>query len=207
MIKKTVISISIALLMNSSLLYAENNSTSIKADYEIQKVENRAKLEKASMNFEAIYNKYPENSKEVSSAYKILAKAHDKIDTQSTINYYLKALKIDKKILKEDDLEIAKDYILVGDIYYYSKQYQTAVFYFEKAIEIREKVLGKDHIDTAAAYQYIAGSYDSLDESPQALLYSRKLLVIQEKILGKDNEKTKITRINIEFLESKLKAN
>ncbi len=204
-IKAILLSSSTALLLSSPLLYAEHNESELEAKYQTQKKAYQDKLNKASKILEETYNKYPNESIEVSTAYKQLAKAYENIDSINAISYYLKALRIDKKILKENDLEIAKDYLLIADIYYFSKQYQTAALYLEKTIEIREKVLGKGHIDTAEAYQHISGVYNSLGETKKALLYSQKLLDIQEKVLGQNNEQTKVTGMNIEFLKTKLK--
>ena len=201
-----LLSASTVLLLSSSFLYAEHNESEMEVGYKTQKKDYQAKLNKASNILETTYSKYPKESIEVSTAYKQLAKAYGNIDSINGIKYYLKALRIDKKILKENDLEIAKDYLLIGDVYYFSKQYQTAALYLEKTIEIREKVLGKEHMDTAEAYQHIAGVYDSLGEPKKALLYSQKLLVIQEKVLGKNDEQTKVTGMNIEFLKTQLKG-
>jgi len=183
--KKTILIMALTLSMYSGLLIADTNIA----------------LQKANDSLSVNWEKFGPVSKEVSADYKHIAKASRSIE--SSINYSLKALKIDEKILKAYDPEIARDYFIIGNAYYSHKQHRTAIFFLEKSAELREKNLG-EQIDTAEVYLSLANVYESYGEPENVLVYLKKGLKIQEKILGKDDEKTKVTRINIAYIENKL---
>jgi len=159
-------------------------------------------LQKINSSLEMNLKQHGSMSNEVSADYKRLAK-HSK-SIENTIYNLLKALKIDETILASNDIQIAKNYLNVGTAYYQHKQHRTALFFLEKSAQLNNKHNYSEK-DKAEVYSALASVYNSYDNHQKALENLQKVLLIQEKLLGKDHDKTKITRINIEYEENKLK--
>ncbi len=179
------LSISLIFLMLPNQIIAETNTA----------------LQKESSTLESNLNQYGAMSKEVSADYKKLAE--NSKDIEYKIYNLLKALKIDEAILASNNVQIEKDYLNVGTAYYMHKQHRTALFFLEKSAQLNNKYNNSEK-GKVEIYSTLATVYNSYGNYQKALDSLKKVLLIQEKLFGKNHDKTKVTRMNIEYEEKKL---
>jgi len=71
-------------------------------------------------------------------------------------SYMLEGLTIRKKILDENDPDLALSYFNLGEMYHYKNDYVKAEEYYRKALEIREAAYGTDNLDVASSIDLIS---------------------------------------------------
>jgi tetratricopeptide (TPR) repeat protein len=109
------------------------------------------------------------------------------------IEYYEKALVIQKKTVGEDHPDTVNSYNNLGGAYYEKGQYDKAIEYYEKALAIQKEVLGEEHPDTARSYNNIGLAYNKAKgQYDKAIEYYEKALVISKKVNGEDRLDTAI---------------
>ncbi|CAF1648639.1 unnamed protein product [Adineta ricciae] len=104
-------------------------------------------------------------------------------DYKMAIEYYEKALEIDKKALPSNHPDLAQSYNNIGAVYYNMAEYSKALSFYEKALGIREKTLPSNHPDLATSYNCIGTVYTNMGEYSKALSFYEKALGIREKTL------------------------
>jgi len=137
----------------------------------------------------------PENSKYLKRAGFFLYSI--KCQYAQALEYYQKALEIDRKSLGEEHVYVAMSYNYMGMVYTQFCQYDTALEYFQKALDIRLKVLGEEHMDVAILYNNIGVVYEHLTQYDKALAYFQRTLAIRLKLLGEEHEKVADAYSNI----------
>ena len=185
--KKILISSAVALLLGTSATMAENA------------------IDKAGKILLEDQTKYGTFHPKVAKGYMALSEAYEKLGKfDESIEYALYALKVDMKLLKEDDPKLAKLYFDTGRKYYKHKQHPTAMLYMEKAASIYTKGSDKESLALADTYEAISSIYINLDDYKKSLEYSEKTLNIRQKKLGRNDEAEKRTEQNIEFIKQEL---
>jgi tetratricopeptide (TPR) repeat protein len=185
--KKILISSAVALLLGTSATMAENA------------------VDKAGKILLEDQAKYGTFHLKVAKDYMALSEAYEKLGKfDESIEYALYALKVDMKLLKEDDPKLAKLYFNTGRKYYKYKQHPTAMLYMEKAASIYKNGSDKESLALADTYEAISSIYINLDDYKKSLEYSEKTLDIRQKKLGKNDEAVKRTEQNIEFIKQEL---
>ena len=111
-------------------------------------------------------------------------------DYNKALEYYNKALDIQKQILGEKDPDTVASYISIGRIYYVLGSYNKALEYYNKALDIRKQISGERHPNTAIIYNNIGGVYYVLGDYNKALEYYKKSLDIQKQVLGEKHVDT-----------------
>ena len=121
------------------------------------------------------------------------------------LEYYNKALKIREKILRTDNIDIARSYECLGFFYAKKFEYDKALECSNKAREIYESGLGTDDLyiplicdvtyDNIGAFYYRLGNYD------KAFEYYIKALAIHEKEYETDFFNTKSTQKGIDEIK------
>ncbi len=110
--------------------------------------------------------------------------------------YFLEALRIRCKVLREEDQTMASIYNNLGLVYSYQKQYDQAEKYYRKALNTRRKVLEarkmpeEEDPETAKIYDNLGNSYNSQEQYDQAEKYLQKALNIRRKVLGEEHPGT-----------------
>ena len=103
---------------------------------------------------------------------------------------YLKALKINEKILGNKYPDTATSYNNLAELYWLIGEYQKAEPLYLKALTIRKKVFSEEHPNTATSYNNLAGLYNSMGVSEKAEPLYLKASKINEKILGEEHPST-----------------
>jgi len=142
--------------------------------------------------------KVAEDLKAVSDALFVMNKLDESIE------YALRALKVEMKLRKENDPVLAKLYFDTGNKYYKHKQHPTAILYMEKAAKIYEEATGSDSIELADTYEAIASIYINLKDNAKSLDFAQKCLDIRKKKLKAGDESVKRAEQNVEFLKKEL---
>ena len=189
--KKIILSTSLALLLTASISHAETKAPEqIKAEKAYQDKMDKVKktLDKANEALSKDYEKYGVFHPKVADDYKTISEAYftmGKLD--ESIEYALRALKVEMKLQKEDDPALAKLYFDTGNKYYMHKQHPTAILYMEKAAKIYENSTEKESLVLADTYEGIASTFINLED------FNKSLAVCRE-MFGYSQEKTEKRR-------------
>ena len=108
-------------------------------------------------------------------------------DHKKTLEYVLKALGIQERVLPPEHPDLAISYNNVGLTYGALGDHRQALEYLLKALAIRERVLPPDHPDLAISYGNVGSTYSALGEPQKALEYELKAISIFEKVLPKNH--------------------
>ena len=177
--------------INLMPLIEEKNNKIKRAEEEKRKDEEKRK--QIQREEELKRREEEEKSKELDNATAYFNTGNDyfdKDDYSKALEYHLKALRIQEKVLG-DHTDTATTYNNIGNDYSWQNDHSKALEYPLKALRIREKVLG-DHTDTANTYNDIGNDYSWQDNDTKALEYHLKALRIREKVLG-DHKDTATT--------------
>ncbi len=152
------------------------------------------------------YEKYGTFHPKVAKDYKAVSDAYFSMgELEHSIEYAMHALKVEMKLLKEDDPKLAKLYFDTGNKYYMFKQYPTAILYMEKAAHIYNNGSGKKSLTLADTYEGIASVYINLENKEKSLEYAKKCLDIRKKRLKKEDEARQRAQMNVNYLKEVLK--
>ncbi len=106
-----------------------------------------------------------------------LAKFYQNNDQEKTIQYAEESLLLSKQI--NDQLNIGRAYIMLGDAHMISGKFDESIRYFEKAIPVFTNV--KSEKDEIRLYIYMGETYIRMDEYGKAEEYYQKSLNISRK--------------------------
>jgi len=120
-----------------------------------------------------------------------------KKDFEKSLEYHLKAMAIQEKVLGKEHFETSTSYNNIGHAYCEKGDYEKALEYHFKALEIIEQILGKEHPHTARSYNNIGSVYNFLGNYEKALEYHYKSLAIKEKVLGKEHPGIAYSYLNL----------
>jgi tetratricopeptide (TPR) repeat protein len=126
-------------------------------------------------------------------------------DLDGAIEYAMFTLKVEMKLQKEDDPELAKLYFDTGNLYYKHKQHPTAVLYIEKAATIYNAGKGKGSLALADTYEALASIFINLQDLEKSLSYNEKALKIRKEKLPKGDEALQRSMMNDSYLRDELK--
>ena len=119
-------------------------------------------------------------------------------DNNLALQSYNKALTIFQRTSNQNDqIEIAKSFNNIGNIYQLQKSYPDALHYYQMALNIQEKHLPKDHPDLGSLYSNIAGVYQCLADHHRALEQYQISLTILQKSLPPQHPAIAMTFKNI----------
>lgn len=113
---------------------------------------------------------------------------------EESVNFNLAAIEIYKKINTDDaKLEIANQYVSIGQVYHRLKQFQKSVAYFEQALQIRKNIPYDNSNALTQNYLSLAYNYTMLDNFGK----SKTVLKTVELLLSKNN----IPELKMEYYE------
>ena len=101
-------------------------------------------------------------------------------DYNKALEYWNKALDIQKEISGEKNEGVAIIYGAISSMHYNLGDYNKALEYYNKALDIQKQILGERHPDTAKSYNSIGEIYYSLGDYNKALEYYNKALDIRK---------------------------
>lgn len=105
------------------------------------------------------------------------------------INYYEDALKIKKKVLGNNHVEIGAGYRDIGKCYYYLDKIDEAINYYKDALKIFDQSFDFDNVYSADLYYKIGVCYSEINKVEIALYYLRKALRIFKMNNDEDEER------------------
>lgn len=137
---------------------------------ELNEEEYRALKEACRLKGEGITSEYKENYNEA-------------------INYYEDALKIKKKVLGNNHVDIGAGYRDIGKCYYYLDKIDEAINYYKDALKIFDQSFDFDNVYSADLYYKIGVCYSEINKVEIALYYLRKALRIFKMNNDEDEER------------------
>ncbi|MEE1112409.1 MAG: tetratricopeptide repeat protein, partial [Bacteroidales bacterium] len=105
------------------------------------------------------------------------------------INYYEDALKILKKVLGNNNVNIGAGYRDIGECYYYLDKIDEAINYYKDALKIFDQYFDFDNVYSADVYYKIGVCYSEINKVEIALYYLRKALRIFKMNNDEDEER------------------
>ena len=105
------------------------------------------------------------------------------------INYYEDALKIKKKVLGNNHVDIGAGYRDIGECYYYLDKIDEAINYYKDALKIFDQYFDFDNVYSADVYYKIGVCYSKINKVEIALYYLRKALRIFKMSNDEDEER------------------
>ncbi len=207
---KIILSAALALLLSTNMVQAETLTPSqeqAKKAYEAKAAKIKAAMEKVSQNLSKNYKGRGCFDMGMVEDYNTLSNGNFELgDFDAAIEWGLRGLKVQMKLLKEDDPALAHAYADMGNKYYMHKENPTATLYFKKALELYEKNPKTDPLTLADTYEMIASVFMNLDDYEQSLDYADKCLELRQKHLKKEDEEAlKRSIMNIDFLKDEIK--
>ena len=101
--------------------------------------------------------------------------------------HFMKALTIQEKTLKPENIEFGTTYAWLGLVEMNMGNYQEAKTYFLKTLAIKEKFLPSDHPNLATSYNNLGSVEKNMGNYQEAKTYYLKALAIKEKSLPSDH--------------------
>ena len=106
-----------------------------------------------------------------------------------------KALKLRKKLLGEEHLDVAVSLNELALLYSTQGRYNEAEPLYEQSLESLKKLLGEEHLDVATSLNNLAGIYSSQGRYSEAELLYKQSLELFQKLLGEEHS-TSLTILN-----------
>ena len=206
--RKIILPTAILLLMGTSSAQAETETPEpAKENAYFEKIyKAKIALDNASEALSKDYEKYGIFHPKVAEEYKVISNAYFTMGKlEQSIEYAMHALKVEMKLQKEDDPQLAKLYFDTGNKYYMFKQHPTAILYMEKAAQVYNNGSGKGSLALADTYEAIASVYINLEDNEKSLAYAQKCLDIRKKKLPKKNKALQRAQMNVDYLKEELK--
>ncbi len=208
--RKIISSAALTLLFSTNMVQAETltpTQEQAKKVYEAKAAKIKAAMEKASRNLDKNYKGRGCFDMGMVEDYNTLSNGNFELgDFDAAIEWGLRALKVQMKLLKSDDPALADAYADLGNKYYMHKEHPTAVLYLQKALEIYGKNPKTDPLKIADTYEMIASVFMNLNDYQQSLKYANKCLDLRQKHLKKEDEALKRAVMNIDFLKREIKT-
>ena len=113
------------------------------------------------------------------------------------LEYWQKALLIQKKLLGKNNKKTARTYNAIGNVYAEKGENIEALKFLNKSLEIRKKIFPETHIDITKSYNNIGRVYFNLQYFDISLEYFKKALEISINLQDKENMATYYQNIGI----------
>jgi hypothetical protein len=186
---RTFTTLSIAILLTSGAFAASNEGNTIKQTFDT--------LESDIKHHGVFHPSVAKDYETISKGYL----AEGKLD--EAIDYALKTLKVEMKLLAPNDPKLAKRYFETGNLYYRHKQHPTALLYIEKAAGIYAAV-DKESLPLADTYEAAASIYVNLENPQKALEFNDRARKIRKAKLPAGDAALKRSEQNSEFLKREI---
>ena len=92
------------------------------------------------------------DEKSLSTCLKIANIYTEECRYNSAIKFYKKGLQISKRLFGINNVEVAKFYNDIGNVFLLKKDFENSIKNFQKSLAIKIKILGEIHQDTAISY-------------------------------------------------------
>ncbi|MDA3954743.1 MAG: CHAT domain-containing protein [Bacteroidales bacterium] len=121
----------------------------------------------------------------VANTYNILGvQYYYQSQSDSTLFYWKKAMRIREEVLGEKHTDVAKSYHNIGNVYNSRNEYDLALQYFFKSLKIWEELFGNKNIYLANNYIGVGIVYNNKNEYDLALEYYSKALEMYKSLFG-----------------------
>ncbi len=127
------------------------------------------------------------NQAQTAIIYNNLGTAYEeKKEYQKSLDYYLKALEIDKKSQTQGSTNVGRDYHNLGSVHYSLANYNLAIEYLEKSLDIAKN--RKSKIDYVYNYEFLAKVYTKLKQFDKANIFLSDAITLAKEIKMKGKE-------------------
>lgn len=118
-------------------------------------------------------------------------------ELESAVESFHEALQIQRDILGQDHIEVAKTLHNIGVCHRHGDNLELALENYIEAHEILEASLGRDHIDTVRTLHNIGGVYRRQKEYTKAMECFKEVLDVRRDLLGDDHPSVAITLVSM----------
>ena len=123
--------------------------------------------------------------------------SHDQEKYDQALNYYEKALKLQRKYLPEDHPSLSTDYSNIGTVYQQQNKGELALDYFQRALKIEMNGSKPDEELIALFHNNIGLIYNDQEKFSQGLLHHEKCLQMNEKLLPSTHPSLALSHHNL----------
>lgn len=142
---------------------------------------------------EILSNKYGKNSLKVAELYDDLAMFYlGQKKTKRAYDMYKKVLAIRKEKFDDNAPELARNYMMMGEVCFYNGLYDESIEFYNKAIQIFGKIESM-RLDKAKAYNSRGSAYTEKKLYNKAIKDYKKAKIIFTKKLGAESEGVAVT--------------
>ena len=124
-------------------------------------------------------------------------------DSKKAIEYFERALSIDKEIYGERHPSVATRFNNLGLAWNTLGDSKKAIEYYEKALSIDKEIYGERHSSVATFLNNLGSAWDTLGDSKKAIEYIQRAYCIFRESFGDEHPHTKITIARLNALEKK----
>ncbi|SNT31714.1 Tetratricopeptide repeat-containing protein [Ekhidna lutea] len=101
-----------------------------------------------------------------------------------------KSIAIKQSHFGAESVQVSKDYTLMGYLYHFHGDYDSALYFLEKALVIREDNPDIDSVELSVTYYYLGNVFERKGQLKKALSFNQKALKIREKKLRPNHPST-----------------
>lgn len=117
-------------------------------------------------------SKYTTKSEKAIKAYEKATKYYDMYDNENTLTYCLQAIMADDEFIEA--------YMLMGDVYYDKKEYESAVIYYRKAIDLDSTFFPNNYLNIGLN-EYLCGKYANAKKDLKSFINCKNANSINKK--------------------------
>lgn len=122
---------------------------------------------------------------------------HDQDKLDKALEYYEKAMKLQRQYLPENHSSLSADYSNIGTVYQKQNKLDLALNYFQRALKIEMNSSESDKELIALFNNNIGLVYNDQKKFSQALIYHEKCLQMNEKILPSTHPSLALSHHNL----------
>lgn len=123
--------------------------------------------------------------------------SHDQEKYSQALDYYEKALKLQREYLPDDHPSLSTDYSNIGTIYQQQNQSELALNYFQRALNIEINGSKPDEELIALFHNNIGLIYNDQEKFSQALLHHQKCLEMNDRLLPSTHPSLALSHHNL----------
>ena len=121
-------------------------------------------------------------------------------DARKAIEYYERALAIDKEVYGERHPSTAIDFNNLGEAWRALGDARKAIEYFEQGLAIDREVYGERHPSVATALNNLGSAWSDLGDAKKAIEYMEKAHGVFREVYGDEHPSTKTVKGNLDIL-------
>jgi len=135
---------------------------------------------------------------EVASTYRSMGSIlREQNQLNGSMEMYLKALVIQRKLFGSEHLEVGITYKKMADVLYFQEELDDAMEMYEQSLSIHLQVFGSEHAEVALIYQSMGNVLRNQGKRQEPIEMFEKAIEIQLKTIGKEHSEVGWTYRNL----------